>query len=105
MAVSSSDRKDTTRNTTLGLKLYGIVGFVFLCFIALSVYELFHLKDALESQRSAELKHLTEMAIEVVQEEFGASQKGAIGVEEAKNSSCGACCQLALRAKRLLLDQ
>jgi methyl-accepting chemotaxis protein len=67
------------------LKLYGIVGFVFLCFIALSVYELLHLRDTLESQRSDELKHLTELAIKAVQEEYDASQKGGIGVEEAKN--------------------
>ena len=85
MAASSSEHKDTTQGATLGLKLYGIVGFVFLCFIALSVYELFHLKDALESQRSGELKHLTELAIKIVQEEYDTSQKGTVSVEEAKN--------------------
>ena len=90
MDTSSSEHtllgsKDTKRGLPLGLKLYGIVGFVFLCFIALSVYELFHLKDALESQRSGELKHLTELAVKAVQEEYDASQKGVISVEEAKN--------------------
>ena len=32
-----------------------------------------------------ELKHLTELAIKIVQEEYDASQKGKISVEEAKN--------------------
>jgi methyl-accepting chemotaxis protein len=85
MLASSSEHKHIKRGASLGLKLYGIVGFVFLCFIALSVYGLFQLKDALESQRSAELKHLTELAVKAVREEYEASQNGAISVEEAKS--------------------
>ena len=49
MVASSSEHEDIKRGAPLGLKLYGIVGFVFLCFVALSVYGLFHLKDALDS--------------------------------------------------------
>ena len=85
MVASSSKHEDIKRGAPLGLKLYGIVGFVFLCFVALSVYELFHLKGALESQRSGELKHLTELAVKAVQEEYEAGEKGAISVEEAKS--------------------
>jgi hypothetical protein len=48
MVASSPEHKDINRGAPLGLKLYGIVGFVFLCFIALSGYGLFQLKDALE---------------------------------------------------------
>jgi methyl-accepting chemotaxis protein len=72
------------RGVSLGLKLYAIIAFAFLCFLALSVYGLFHLKDALETQRSSELQHVTELAINAVKEEFDASQKGAISVAEAK---------------------
>ena len=85
MVASSSEHEDIKGGAPLGLKLYGIVGFVFLCFVALSVYELFHLKDALESQRSGELKHLTELAVKAVQEEYEAGEKGAISIEEAKS--------------------
>ena len=82
MVASSSEHKDIKRGVPLGLKLYGIVGFVFLCFIAVSVYGLFQLKDALESQRSAELKHLTELAVKAVREEYEASQSGAISASK-----------------------
>ncbi len=89
MNVLSSERTISrsmdVSGVSLGLKFYGIVGLVFLSFIALSAYELFHLKDTLESQRSAELKHLTELAIKAVQEEYDAGQKGTTSVEEAKN--------------------
>jgi methyl-accepting chemotaxis protein len=88
MATQSAEHvppKETDkRGIPLGMKLYGIVAISFLCFIALSVYQLFQLKDMLETQRSVELKHLTELAIKVVKEEYEASQKGAISAEEAK---------------------
>ena len=48
MVASSSEHEDIKGGAPLGLKLYGIVGFVFLCFTALSGYGLFQLKDALE---------------------------------------------------------
>ena len=91
MVASSSGHKDIKRGVPLGLKLYGIVGFVFLCFIALSVYGLFQLKDALESQRSAELKHLTELAVKAVREEYEASQSGAISASKRKFGSVDGC--------------
>jgi methyl-accepting chemotaxis protein len=88
MATQSAEqiphKKTDKRGVPLGIKLYGIVAISFLCFIALSVYQLLQIKDMLETQRSVELKHLTELAIRVVKEEYEASQKGAIGADEAK---------------------
>jgi methyl-accepting chemotaxis protein len=73
-----------SKGFSIGQKLYAIIALAFLCFLALSVFGLFHLKDALETQRSGELKHVTELAINAVKEQFEASQKGAISVAEAK---------------------
>ncbi len=72
------------RRVSLGVKLYGIIGFTFLCFIALTGYQLFQLKSTLELQRTTELKHLTEFAVGIVKEEYEASQAGSVTAEEAK---------------------
>ncbi len=98
MATQSAEyiphKKTDKRGVPLGIKLYGILAISFLCFIALSVYQLLQLKDTLETQRSVELKHLTELAVGVVKEEYEASQKGAISAEEAKTRAAARVAEL-----------
>ena len=69
---------------SLGSRLYAIIGIAFAAFFAISIYQFFHLGQALESGRALELKHLGEVATGILQEEYAASQAGQVSAEEAK---------------------
>ncbi len=84
--------------TTLGGRLYAIIGIAFFAFFAVSFYQTFHLKRALESERSLDLKHLAELARGILQEEYAASEAGQIGAAEAKRRA-------ASRLSKLRYDQ
>ena len=70
--------------STIGAKIYAIIALSFLCLAATTAFQLYELKSDLEDQRKLELRHLTEVALRVVQEEHAASQKGAVPADEAK---------------------
>jgi methyl-accepting chemotaxis protein len=84
--------------TSLGGRLYAIIGIAFIAFFAVSFYQTFHLKRALESERALDLKHLAEVATGILQEEYAASEAGLIGAAEAKKRA-------ALRLSKLRYDQ
>ena len=69
---------------SVGATIYAIIALCFLTFIGIDAYQMWSAKLSLESQRRTEIKHLTEVARSAVQEEYAASQTGAISVEEAK---------------------
>src|SRR5215475_7798470 len=70
---------------SVGKKIYSLVALSFACFLVVIGAQVYELKTALEDQRRNELTHLGEVAIHIVQEEYAASQRGAISSEEAKN--------------------
>jgi methyl-accepting chemotaxis protein len=84
--------------TSLGGRLYAIIGIAFIAFFAVSFYQTFHLKRALESERSLDLKHLAEVATGILQEEYAASEAGQISSGEAKKRA-------ASRLSKLRYDQ
>ncbi len=69
---------------SVGTKINAIIVLCFLTFIGIDAYQMWSAKLGLESQRRAEIKHLTEVARAAVQGEYAASQAGTISVEEAK---------------------
>jgi methyl-accepting chemotaxis protein len=69
---------------SVGATIYTIIALCFFTFIGIDAYQMWSAKLSLESQRRTEIKHLTEVARSAVQEEYAASQTGAISVEEAK---------------------
>ncbi len=85
------------RFKSLGARLYAILGVAFFCFLAISAYQILTLKQALETGRAQELKHLAEVATGILQEEFAAAQAGQAGAEEAKKRA-------ALRISKLRYD-
>jgi methyl-accepting chemotaxis protein len=69
---------------SVGTKIYAIIALCFFTFIVIDAYQIWSAKASLESQRWAEIKHLTEVARSAVQAEYAASQAGTITAEEAK---------------------
>jgi methyl-accepting chemotaxis protein len=69
---------------SLGGRLYAIIGIAFAAFLAVSAYQLLHFKQAIESARALELKHMTDVATSILQEEYAASQAGQLSAEDAK---------------------
>ncbi len=82
----SGPRKHANRKlyASIGTKIYAIIAFCFVCFIAVSVYQMVQLKRSLETQRTMELKHLVEVAIGILQEEYTASEAGLLSAPAAK---------------------
>jgi methyl-accepting chemotaxis protein len=69
---------------SIGKTIYSITAFVFLCTVAVIVFQIFELKSAMQLQRRSELQHLTDVAVKIAQEEYAAAQKGTVTTEEAQ---------------------
>lgn len=69
---------------SIGKTIYSITAFVFMCTLAVIVFQIFELKSAMLQQRRSELQHLTDVALKIAQEEYAAVQKGSITTEEGQ---------------------
>ena len=68
-------------------KIYAIIALSFVSLIGIAVYQLSELKTALEDQKRIELRHLGEVALRIVSEEYAAEQHGKTSVEQAKKNA------------------
>jgi methyl-accepting chemotaxis protein len=71
-------------NVTIGVKIYALIAMTFMGLIAVTVLESGELAARLKQQKQIELKHLTEVGLDVVKEEYAASQKGEVSVADAQ---------------------
>jgi len=69
---------------TIGLKIYLVIGLVFIGFLASVFHSAREMGVSLERQKQRELTHLAEVALAVINEEYAAAQKGTITAEEAQ---------------------
>ena len=68
-------------------KIYAIIALSFVSLIGIAIYQLSELKSALEDQKRVELRHLGEVALRIVSEEYAAEQQGKTSVEQAKKNA------------------
>ncbi len=71
-------------NLTIGRKIYAIIALSFLGFLGVTLFQTRDIKLGLENQTTLELKHLTELALDIAKEAQEAAQKGLITDEEAR---------------------
>ncbi len=69
---------------TVGRRIYALIGLGFLGLLGVAVLDLRELALSLKTQKQVELRHLTELAIGVVKEEYDAAQAGTVAVAEAQ---------------------
>jgi methyl-accepting chemotaxis protein len=65
-------------------KIYAIVALGFASLLAIAAFQLSELKSGLEDQKQIELRHLGEVALHIVGDEYAQAQRGAISAEQAK---------------------
>ena len=68
-------------------KIYAIVALSFVSLIGIAAFQLGELKSGLEDQKRLELRHLGEVALRIVSEEYAAAQRSEISVEQAKKNA------------------
>jgi methyl-accepting chemotaxis protein len=68
-------------------KIFAIVALSFVSLIGIAAFELSELKGGLEDQKRLELRHLGEVALRIVGEEYAAAQRGETSVEQAKKNA------------------
>jgi methyl-accepting chemotaxis protein len=66
-------------------KIFAILGLSFLSLVALAAFQVNELKGGLEDQKRVELRHLGELALQIVTEEQAAVQRGEVTDEQAKS--------------------
>ncbi|MBI3702648.1 MAG: cache domain-containing protein [Rhizobiales bacterium] len=65
-------------------KIYAVIGLSFLCLSGLAVFQLNEIKNGLEAQKQVELRHLGDVALRIVSEEYALTQSGEYSTERAK---------------------
>jgi methyl-accepting chemotaxis protein len=69
---------------TIGRKIYALIGLCFAGLLGTTVLDSSELSSGLREQKQIELKHLTELALGIVKEEYAAAQKGDVAVADAQ---------------------
>jgi len=69
---------------TIGARIYLLIAFCFLGLIGIVALDTNEMVSALHQQKRIELRHLTELAIGAVKDEYEASQRGEVDVSEAQ---------------------
>jgi methyl-accepting chemotaxis protein len=69
---------------TIGRKIYALIGLSFAGLLGTTVLDSSELSSGLREQKQIELKHLTELALGIVKEEYAAAQKGDVAVADAQ---------------------
>ena len=68
-------------------KIYAIIALSFVSLLGIAAFQLNELKSGLEDQKRNELRHLGEVAMRIVNEEYAAAQRGETSVEQAKKNA------------------
>jgi methyl-accepting chemotaxis protein len=68
-------------------KIYAILAVSFVCLSGLATFQLSEIKNGLEEQKRVELRHLGQLALGIVNEEYAAAQRGAITTEQAQKNA------------------
>jgi methyl-accepting chemotaxis protein len=69
---------------TIGRKIYAIIALCFVCFVAVTLYEMRELGQSLRQQKQIELSHLGDVALTIVKEEHAAADKAGLSAAEAQ---------------------
>ncbi|ACF03430.1 methyl-accepting chemotaxis sensory transducer [Rhodopseudomonas palustris TIE-1] len=69
---------------TIGRRIYLLIGLGFIGLIGLTLLDSRELATGLQQQKQIELKHLAELAISFVKDEYDAAQRGEISTDEAQ---------------------
>jgi len=69
---------------TIGAKIYSLIALSFVGLIGVAALDSSELAATLKQQKQIELQHLTQVGLGIVQEEYAASQKGLVSVDEAQ---------------------
>jgi len=69
---------------TVGAKIYAIIALSFAGFIGVMAFQMRELSGGLENQKQLELRHLTELAINIAQQEYAEVQAGRVSSAEAQ---------------------
>lgn len=69
---------------TIGRKIYAIIALAFFGLLCVLLFTMRDFQTSLEKQKTAELKHLTEIALGIAKEEHENAQKGLITDDEAR---------------------
>jgi methyl-accepting chemotaxis protein len=69
---------------TIGRRIYGLIGLSIVGLLGIGVLDSRELASSLRQQKEIELKHLGELALGIVKEEYAAAQKGDIAVADAQ---------------------
>jgi methyl-accepting chemotaxis protein len=69
---------------TIGRRIYLLIALSFIGCLAVGVFQSRQLRLGLDSQKQVELKHLTELAVSIVKDEYAAAQAKTISSEEAQ---------------------
>jgi methyl-accepting chemotaxis protein len=69
---------------TVGLKIYALIGLCFIGLLVIGVLDQGELASSLKQQKQIELKHLAELALGIVKEEYAAAEKGDVALADAQ---------------------
>jgi methyl-accepting chemotaxis protein len=69
---------------TLGAKIYAIIALSFAGFLAVMAFQTRELARSLEEQKQVELRHLTELALDIARQEHAEAQAGKIADADAQ---------------------
>lgn len=69
---------------TIGRRIYLLIGLGFVGLIGLTLLDSRELATGLQQQKQIELKHLAELAISFVKDEYDAAQRGEISTDQAQ---------------------
>ncbi len=69
---------------TVGRKIYALIGLSFIGVVGIALLDSRELASGLEQQKQIELRHMTELAVGIVKEEYAAVQKSGVAVADAQ---------------------
>ncbi|WP_291684099.1 cache domain-containing protein [Bradyrhizobium sp.] len=69
---------------TVGRKIYALIGLSFIGVVGIALLDSRELTSGLDQQKQIELRHLTELALGVVKEEYAAVQTSGVAVADAQ---------------------
>jgi methyl-accepting chemotaxis protein len=69
---------------TVGRKIYALIGLSFIGVVGIAALDSRELGSGLEQQKQIELRHMTELALGIIKEEYAAVEKSGIAVADAQ---------------------
>ncbi|HTO63060.1 MAG TPA: cache domain-containing protein [Bradyrhizobium sp.] len=71
-------------NLTIGVKIYALIAMTFIGLAGIAIVESGELAASLKQQKQIELKHLAEVGLGIIKDEYAALQKGEISAADAQ---------------------